>query len=327
MRRRKFIAMLGGAVASSRANAWAQPAAVPVIGYLSSGSAKSWASFTAGFRQGLGEAGYVDGRDVLIEYRWAEGQYDRLPALAAELVGRRVALIFANGGNGPAQAAKAATSEIPILFVSGGEPVRAGLVASLSRPGGNVTGVSWIAAVLLAKQLELLHELVPAASVVGALVNPDYPDIELQLRELHEAGAAIKQQIYVAKASTGADIDAAFATLAEQRVDGLVVGSDPFFSVARLQILALAARYAIPAIYFERQYTADGGLLSYGANLADEFRQAGTYAARILRGAKPAELPVLQPTKLELVINLKTARALGLTVPQSILARADEVIE
>ena len=325
MRRRAFITLLGGAVAAPLITRAQQD--LPVIGYLSSGSAEPYVPFTAAFRQGLSEAGYIDGQNVLIEYRWAEGKYDRLPALAAELVRRHVALIFANGGNAPAQAAKAATTQIPIVFLSGGEPVKAGLVASLSRPGGNVTGVSWIAVALVAKQLELLHELLPMASAVGALVNPSYPDIDLQLRELNDAGAAIKQRVYVTKASTEAEIDAAFATLSEQRVDGLLVANDPFFAVARRQILALAARHALPAIYYERQFTADGGLISYGANLADENRQAGAYAGRILKGAKPAELPVLQPTKLELVINLKTAKALGLSVPQSILARADEVIE
>jgi len=325
VRRRAFIATLG-AVAAWPHMAWPQ-AAMPVIGFLSSALADSFTAVTAAFRQGSAEVGYVEGRDVLIEYRWAEGQYDRLPALAAELAHRRVALIFANGGNGPAQAARAATSEIPIVFVSGGEPVRAGLVASLARPGGNVTGVSWIALALLAKQLELLHELVPATSVIGALVNPSYPDLDLQLSELSAAGAAIKQRLYVVKAGTEGEIDAAFETLVEQRVGALLVANDPFFGVARRRIIALAARHALPAIYFERQYAADGGLLSYGANLADVFHQAGAYAGRILKGAKPAELPVLQPTKLELVLNLKAAKALGLTVPQSLLARADEVIE
>ena len=325
MRRRAFIALIASAAARPRA-ARAQ-LAVPVIGYLHSASAAPFAPFTAAFRQGLSEAGYVEERNVLIEYRWAEGHYDRLPALAAELVRRRVALIFASGSNAPAQAAKAATTEIPIVFASGGEPVKAGLVDSLSRPGGNITGISWIAAALVPKQLELLHELVPAASAVGALVNPSYPDIELQLREISDAGAALKQRIRVVKASTEPEIDAAFKSLAEQRVDGLLVANDPLFGSARRQLIALAARRALPVIYFERQHTVDGGLISYGANLADVYRQGGIYAGRILNGTKPAELPVLQPTKLELVINLETARALGITVPQSLLARADEVIE
>jgi putative ABC transport system substrate-binding protein len=325
MKRRELIVLMAGAAAWLPA-ARAQPA-TPVIGYLRSGSAVSSAPFTAGFVQGLAEAGYVEGRNVLIEYRGAEGRYDQLPALAAELVRLRVALILATGGNGPAQAAKAATSEIPIVFVSGGDPVKAGLVASLSRPGGNVTGVSWIAAALVSKQLELLHELVPTAATVGALVNPSYPDIELQLRELNDAAAALKQRIYVEKASTEPEIDVALQSLAERRVDGLLVANDPFLAGARRQLVAQAARHALPAVYSERQYTIDGGLISYGADLVDEYRQGGSYAGRILKGAKPAELPVLQPTMVKLVINLKTAKALGLTVVQSLLARADEVIE
>ena len=298
-----------------------------MVGFLSSASSATWAPFVVGFRQGLNEAGYVEGKNVAIEFRWAEGHYDRLPALASDLVRRRVAVLFASGGNAPALAAKAATTKIPIVFFSGGDPVRAGLVASLNRPGGNATGVNLILTELVPKQLELLHGLVPKAATIGALVNPNYPDVDLQRRELQEAAGVIGQQIHVVNAGDERDIDTAFATLVQQKTDALLVANDSFFFSRRDQIVKLAARHAIAAIFSGREFVAAGGLVSYGPNLAEDNRQAARYVAKILDGAKPADLPVLQPTKLELVINLKTAKALGITIPQSLLLRADEVIQ
>jgi putative ABC transport system substrate-binding protein len=300
---------------------------MPVIGFLSSRSSEESANVVASFRQGLSEDGYVEGRNIEIQFRWADGHYDRLPGLAAELVGRKVAVIVATGGPAPALAAKAATTAIPIVFVSGGDPVRAGLVASLNRPGGNITGVSSILSTLMAKRLQLLHQLVPKAAVIGVLVNPGYPDSDLQLRELQEAGAAIKLQILVMRAGTEGDIDTAFATLAQQRIEALLVANDPFFDSRRQQINALAARHAIAVICPGREFVDAGGLISYGPSLADVYRLAGNYTGKVLKGAKPADLPVQQPTKFELVINLKTAKMLGLEVPQLILAGADEVVE
>jgi putative tryptophan/tyrosine transport system substrate-binding protein len=328
MRRREFIALLGGAAsAASPLAAHAQQSAMPVIGYLHSASADTFVSLTADFRAGLEETGFVEGRTVTIEYRWAEGRYDRLPALAAELVGSRVDVIFATGSTAPALAAKAATTTIPIVFVAGGDPIRVGLVPSLSRPGGNVTGITFIASLLVPKRLEILYQLIPSATAIAALVNPNYPDVDLQMRELQDAGAAIKQGIQIVRAGTESDIGAAFATLARQHADALLVANDPFFASQRDQIVALAARHGIPVIYSGREFVAAGGLIGYGASLADAYRQGGIYTGRVLKGAKPADLPVLQPTKFEMVINLKTASTLGLTVPQSVLARADEVIE
>jgi putative ABC transport system substrate-binding protein len=329
MRRREFSTLLGGAAAASTFSPsplYAQQA-TPVIGFLSSRSPLESASNVDAFHRGLKEAGYVDAENVSIEYRWAEGQYDRLPALAAELVRRQVAAIVATGGNAPGLAAKAATEKIPIVLISGSDPVRAGLVASLNRPGGNITGVTFIATALLAKRLELLHELVPKATRVDVLVNPSYPDSDLQQQELREAAEAMKQQLHVVTASTVGDIDAAFASFIQQRPDALLVANDPFFDSRRAQIVALAERYRLPAIYPDRAYVAEGGLVSYGGSLADSYRRAGIYAGRILKGANPADLPVEQPTRFELVINLKTARALGLTISPAILSRADEAIE
>jgi putative tryptophan/tyrosine transport system substrate-binding protein len=327
MRRRQFASLSGIATAAWSLAALAQQSAMPVIGFLSSRSPGESASNVDAFHQGLKETGYVDGANVSIEYRWAKGQYDRLPALAAELVRRQVAAIVATGGNAPALAAKAATEKIPIVLISGSDPVRAGLVASLNRPGGNVTGVTFIATALLAKRLELLHQLVPKATRVGVLVNPSYPDSDLQQQELREAAEAMKQQVHVVTASTVGDIDAAFATFVQQRPEALLVANDPFFDSRRAQIVALAEHHTLPAIYPDRAYVAEGGLVSYGSSLADSYRRVGIYAGRILKGAKAADLPVEQPTTIELIINRKTARALGLAIPPSILARADEVIE
>jgi putative ABC transport system substrate-binding protein len=300
---------------------------IPVIGFLHSASPGPFASAVVAFRQGLSETGYIEGQNVAIEYRWAEGQYDRLPALAADLIGRKVKVIVAMAGNGPAQAAKAATASIPIVFVSGGDPVSGGLVASFNRPGGNVTGVSWIATALVPKQLELLRRSARNPAVIGALVNPTYPDHNLQLHELQEAGATIGQQIDVVRAGTARDIDTAFASLVQQGAGALIVANDPFFLNRGDQIVALAARHTTPTMYFSREFTAAGGLLSYGASPIDAARQGGIYAGKILKGEKPADLPVIQSTKFEFVINLKTAKALGLEIPPTLLALADEVIE
>jgi putative ABC transport system substrate-binding protein len=320
MDRRTFIGTVAGGILAAPLRARAQQ---PAIGYL---VAAGLPNVSTGFRQGLSEAGYVEGQTVVIQGRSAEGQYERLPALASELVRRQVAVIVAAGGNAPALAAQAATAIIPIVFLTGGDPVRAGLVASLNRPGGNLTGVTTVFSALVPKRLELLSHLVPKAAAIRALVNPHYPEADLQMRELQEAAGAIKRPIQVVKAGSPSEIEAAFATHARQRTDALLVANDPFFESRRDQIAALAARYAVPAIYSGREYVAAGGLLSYGPDLADAARQVGRYTGRILQGAKPADLPVLQPTKFELVINLKTAKALGLTIPQSLLGRADEVI-
>ena len=326
MRRREFITLLGAAVAWSLA-ARAQQQAMPVIGFLNSTSPGPYAHLVAAFRKGLIEAGYVEGRNVAIEYRWAEGQYDRLPALAADLVRRQVAVIAACGGEPSVLAAKATTSTIPILFITGGDPVKLGIVASLNRPGGNVTGVSIFYSVLGPKRLALLQELVPKMAVVGVVANPAFVYTEDETKELLAAGRALDKQIQIASASTDGEIDAAFGRLVEHGIDALMVAVDPFFVNRRGRFIALAAHHAVPAMYFSPDFTADGGLISYGPNLAEAYQQVGVYAGQILNGAKPANLPVLQPTKFELVINLKTAKTLGLEIPPKLLALADEVIE
>jgi len=304
--------------------AQAQPPPVPVIGYLrTAGIMKTIPAFL----QGLSETGYREGQNVAIEYRSAEGQYERLPTLAAELVSRKVAVIVTAGGNAPALAAKAATSTIPIVFLSGGDPVKAGLVASLNRPGGNITGVTYVFSTLTAKRLELLHQLVPGAGVISALVNPNYHEADFQGQELQEAARALHLQLRKVTAGTPAEIDAAFTRLAQQRAKALLVANDPFLLSRSEQIATQAARHAIPTIYWERESVTAGGLLSYGPSLTDAYHRGGIYTGRILGGAKPADLPVEQPTTFELVINQKTAKALGLTIPQSILIRADEVIQ
>jgi putative tryptophan/tyrosine transport system substrate-binding protein len=325
--RREFITLLGGAAAVWPLAARAQQPTMPVVGFLNSTSPGLYAHLVAAFRKGLSEAGYVEGRNVAIEYRWAEGQYDRLPALAADLVRRQVAVIAATGGEPSVLAAKAATLTIPILFITGSDPVKLGIVASLNRPGGNVTGVSIFYSVLGPKRLALLQELVPKIAVIGVLVNPAFAYTEEETKDVLAAGRALDKQIQIANASTEGEIDAAFGSLVERRVDAIMVGVDPFFVSRRGRFIALAAQHAVPMMYFSRDFSADGGLMSYGPNLADAYHQVGVYTGQILNGAKPANLPVVQPTKFELVINLKTARALGLSVPPTLLAIADEVIE
>jgi putative tryptophan/tyrosine transport system substrate-binding protein len=325
MRRRDLIASLAATAAAWPHTLRAQQKAMPVIGYLHFGS-PGLAPTPAAFLRGLGETGYVEGQNVAIEYRWAEGHYDRLPALAADLAGRDVDVTAAFGPPS-ARAAKGATSTIPIVFTVGADPVADGLVASLARPGGNLTGLSILAAELVPKRLELLCELVPQAKAMALLVNPNNAYSEPIIIDAQKAARAKRVQLQALKAATEADIDAAFATLVNQHADALVVGDDPFFTSRRDQLVALASRNAIPASYHYREFADAGGLISYGADLTDVIRQAGLYAGRILKGAKPSGLPVMQPTKFELVINMKTAKALGLTVPQALLARADEVIE
>jgi putative ABC transport system substrate-binding protein len=327
IRRREFIFTLGGAAAAWPLGARAQHAAIPVVGSLFSQSAAPFAHRLRAFRQGLRQTGYVEGQNVVIEYRWAEGQYGRLPMLADELVRRQVAVIVAPGENATL-AAKAATTTIPIVFAVAEDPVRHGLVASLARPGGNLTGINFFNAELVPKRLELLRELVPKASRVAVLVNPsNIASGERTEKEVEAAARAIGVQIQILNASTSREIDAAFAALARERADALFVAPDGFFNGRRVQLATMAARYAVPMTSATREIAEAGGLMSYGHNTADAWRELGVYAGRVLKGAKPAELPVVQPTKFELVINLKTARMLGLTVPPSLLALADEVIE
>jgi putative tryptophan/tyrosine transport system substrate-binding protein len=300
---------------------------MPVIGVLYSGSPEMFETLISAFRRGLNEVGYVEGRNVALELRLAEGHYDRLPALAADLVRRQVAVIFTAGGQNSAFAAKANTATIPIVFTTGGDPVRSGLIASLNRPGGNVTGVTNLTAELEPKRLEILHELVPTADRIAVLVNPAYQDVGLRVDEIQAASRTIGKQIHVLQASTENAINMAFAALAQARAGALLVSSDPFFFGRRHQIVALAARYAVPAIYQWREFAQIGGLISYGAGRSYAQHEAGIYVGKILKGAKPSDLPVQQAVKLELVINLKTAKALGLEVPPTLVARADEVIE
>jgi ABC-type uncharacterized transport system substrate-binding protein len=325
MRRRELILLLGAAMTAAPPLR-AQQKAMPVIGFLGSASPGPTPPSVIAFRKGLSETGYVEGQNVAIEYRWAEGRYDRLPALAADLVGRKVDVIATSGGASSALAAKTATSTIPIVFVAA-DPVGVGLVASLARPAGNLTGFSILSSELTPKRLELLLELVPQAGVIALLVNQNSPSAERLIGEVQQAARAKGVQLPILRASTESEIDAAFASLIELHAAGLVVAADPFLSNRREQLVALAARHAVPAIYVERQGVEAGGLISYGMSSAAAFRQAGIYVGRILKGAKPADLPVQQPTTFELVVNLNTAKALGLIVPPSILARADEVVE
>jgi ABC-type uncharacterized transport system substrate-binding protein len=326
MRRRKFIKLIGGAAATWPLAAWAQQA-MPVIGFLSTGSPQSDVFRLAAVRQGLVEAGYVEGRNFVFEHRWAEDQYERLPALAAELVRRRVALIVTGGGSTSTVAAKSATATIPIVFVTGTDPIKLGLVASLNRPGGNITGVSFLVNTLVAKQFEVLHEAVPKTALIGYLVNPTYTNAEADTRNVLAAAEVVGQKLLLVQAHTDSELEAAFVTLTQQRAGALLVGADPFFFDRRDKLVELAARQKVPAIYFLREFASAGGLMSYGTSITEAYRIVGLYAGRILKGEKPAELPVQQSTKVELVVNLKTAKALGLTVPPALLARADEVIE
>jgi ABC-type uncharacterized transport system substrate-binding protein len=326
MTRREFIMLLGGAAAWPVA-ARAQQPAMPAIGFLNSLRQSDRPNLQAAFRRGLSEAGYVDGRNVTIESRFAENQHDRLPALAADLVGRKVAVIAATGGGASILAAMAATKTIPIVFTTGGDPVQQGYVASLNRPGSNVTGVSWFANLVTGKGLGLLHELVPNAAVIALLVNPRLPETARMEGEGREAARSLGLQLLILNASIPSEIDASFATMRQQRVGALLVGADPFLSSRTQQIVALATRDAIPAMYANRDFVEEGGLMSYGNDTADSYRRAGVHAGRILNGASPADLPVDQATKFELLVNVKAAKAVGLTIPESFLARADEVIE
>ena len=327
MRRREFITLLGGAAAAWPLSARAQQPAMPMIGFLSSASPDRDAGRLRGFRQGLGETGFLEGRNVAIEYRWAEEQFDRLPMLAADLVHRQVAVIAQAGHVLGVFAAKAATRTIPIVFVTGVDPVARGLVASLNRPGGNLTGVTTLGIELDPKRLELLHGVVPTATTIGALVNRAHPDVEARSSELRAAARALGRNLQILDASSERDFDAVFTRLAELRAGGLVVATDALFISWSEHLAALAVRHALPAIFQFRAFAAAGGLMSYGGSLAEMYRQSGIYTGRILKGEKPGDLPVQQVTRVELIINLRSARALGLEVPPSLLARADEVIE
>jgi putative ABC transport system substrate-binding protein len=324
MDRRTFVSAVAGGLVVWPLAAHAQRQVLPVIGYLANASAAGFANYLDAFRRGLGEMGYVEGQNVAIEYRWTEGQRDRLPGFARDLADRQVAVIVATGGNAPALAAKAATTSIPIVFTGGSDPVRSGLVASLGRPGGNATGVLNASAALTAKRLAFLHEVVPAVTLIAVLINPASTDTQ-EMSEIQEAARTLGQQIAVVEARN--NLDHVFASIMQTHAGALFVSADPLFTNARTQLTALAAKYAIPASYSFRDLAVAGGLMSYGVNLPDVHRQAGVYTGRILKGVKPADLPVLQPTKFDLVINMKTAKALGITIPPSVLLRADEVIQ
>jgi putative ABC transport system substrate-binding protein len=326
-RRREFIMLLGGTAAAWPLAARAQQPAMPVIGFLNPSSADGWESRLRAFRQGLKDKGFVEGENVAVEYRWAENQFDRLPALAVELVRRQVAVIVTTGSPAAALAAKAATTTIPVVFGVPEDPVRSGLVASLARPGGNATGINFFSIELVAKRLEILREMVPATTRIAVLINPADAAAETMLKDVEAATRAMGLQIQLLNANTSHEIDAAFATFVRERPDALFVSGGPLLLSRRVQLALLAARYAVPASYGAREYVEIGGLMSYGANVADAYRQVGVYAGRILKGAKPADLPVVQSTKFELVINAQAARVLGLTVPPTLLARATEVIE
>jgi putative ABC transport system substrate-binding protein len=325
MRRRQFIAFVGGAAVGLPIVARAQQQ--PMVGFLNSGSAAGFAPFVGAFGEGLKEAGFIDGYNVIIEYRWGEGQNDRLPAMATDLVRHGIAVIFASGGDAPALAAKNASDKVPIIFVSAGDPVRSGLVASLNQPGGNITGVSIMNSELTAKRLELLHKLVPNATTVGALINPNYPAADLQQHALRETATSTGLRLDIVTAGTQYEIDAAFTRLVEHGIDMLLVANDPFFQSRRDQIVTLTVHLGLPASFPGREFVDAGGLSSYGPNLTGIYHLAGTYVGKVLKGAKPADIPVQQPTKFDLAINLRTAKALHLTIPADLLAITDEVIE
>jgi putative ABC transport system substrate-binding protein len=326
VKRREFITLLGGAAAAWPLAVSAQQPAMPVVGFLNSSSPNAVAEWVESFRQGLREHGYIEGQNVHIAFRWAEDRYDRLAGLAGELVRNQVKVIVATGGLPAAFAAKAATTATPIVFVAS-DPVQAGLVASLNRPGGNLTGVSPLGALLSAKRIGLLHDVVPKATVIGALVNPAYPNLDVQLKDAEEAALTLGLQIQVANVSSERELDAAFADLVQRRIGAILLSADVFWMTQRDLIAELAARHALPMMSHQREVVAAGGLMSYGPSFADAYRQAGVYTGRILKGEKPADLPIMQPTKFEFSINLKTAKMLGLTIPAGILAIADELIE
>src|SRR6266581_2407332 len=327
MDRRRFVGSVAGGLLAVPLAARAQHPAMPVIGYLNGASAAQFPHLLAGFRKGLSETGYTEGRNVTIEYRYADGQYDRLPALTADLVSRKVSVIVATAGTPTIRAAKAATSTIPIVFVIGSDPVMFGFVASLNRPGGNITGMTLFGIELATKRLGLLLELVPAATIIGVLANQDTATTEPQLTDLRAAAHTLGHQLLVLKASAESDFATVSTAIGQQHIDALVVAADPFFDDRRAQIVSMAARQKVPACYVRHEFVREGGLISYGADAPDQFRQAGVYTGRILKGEKPADLPVMQPSKFELAINLKAAKALGLTVPSTLIARVDEVIE
>src|SRR6516165_7460683 len=326
MRRREFITLISGTAATWPLAASTQPD-LPVIGFLNSVSPQPFANYVAGFRAGLKETGYIDGQNITIEFRWAEGHYDQLPGMAADLVRRKVAVLVSTGGAPSVMAAKAATSTIPIVFTIAVDPVQLGLVTSLSRPGGNITGVNFLSAAMESKRFGLLRALVPGVQLTAVLLNPNRPDHADQTRQVQDAAAVTGQQIHIVLASDESAIDAAFATAVQLRAGVMLVASDQFFNSQRIKIITLAARHAIPAIYEQREYALAGGLMSYGTNFRDGYRQVGVYAGRILKGEKPGDLPVVQSTKFELVINLKTAKTLGIEVPPNLSAEADEIIE
>jgi len=325
--RREFISLLGGAAATWPVAARAQQAAMPVVGILASVSPAPYAGFIAAIKEGLRQTGYIEGRNVTIEYRWAEGHYDRLPQQAIELVDRGVAVIILVGGGPTIAAAKAATATIPIVFVMGEDPVKSGAVTAINRPGGNATGVNLLTVAMEAKRLQLLHELVPNVTVVAIIVNPNNPQAAEQLQDLQAAARTLGVKVEVFKAGGPSEIDTAFASLVGRQAGALLVAADAFFNTRREQFVVLTARHALPAIFYFREFAAAGGLMSYGPSLTDAYRQEGIYAGRILKGEKPAEMPVQQAVKIELIINLQTARALGLTIPLPLLGRADQVIE
>jgi ABC-type uncharacterized transport system substrate-binding protein len=326
MRRREFISLLGGATAWPLAASAQQPA-LPVIGFINPASPVELAQRVAAFCNGLAELGFVDGRTVIIEYRWAQGRYDELPALASDLVTLRVAAIAATGGIASVRAARSVTTTIPIVFTSGSDPVGAGLVTSLNRPGGNVTGAGLMSTELVAKRMELMHELMPNGKFIAFLANTRNPSSQFEVDEAASAARVLGLQIHVERVDGESDFERAFASIVQQRADAVIVATDPFFESVRGKLVGLAARHAIPTIYALREYTADGGLISYGASITDVYRQAGLYVGRIVKGEKPGDLPVIQASKFEFVVNIKTAKALRLEIPPSILLRADELIE